>query len=104
MFGRGAEPDPFVTEAGLNAGSDHGIQFLPGGFVADAVLEVAIGAHLLHRGKTAAFVVHARYTVTGEHLRNVGEAARSRVRTRRLGRVDALAASRPDRRRSSRYR
>ena len=28
------------------AGGDHGVQFLAGGFVADAMFEVAIGAHL----------------------------------------------------------
>ena len=71
VFGRGAEADPFVAETGLDAGGDHGIQFLACGFITDAVFQVAIRAHFLHRGQTAAFVVHAGYPVSGEHFRDV---------------------------------
>ena len=46
----------------------------PLGFVADAVLEIAARAHVLHRLQVAALVMHAGEAVAGELLRDVRDA------------------------------
>src|SRR5262245_11500317 len=74
MFAGRAKADPFVSESGLNTGGDHRVKFTAGGFITDAVFQVAIGADPLHRGKTTAFVMYARYSVPREHLGDVGDA------------------------------
>jgi hypothetical protein len=67
--------DPFVAEAGLNAGGYHRVKLLAARFVADAVSEIAIGADLLHRGKTATFVMYGGHAIADEHFRDVSDSS-----------------------------
>ena len=73
MLGRGAEADPFVAEAGLDAGIDHRVQHLVLALIADAMQKIAARTHLLQRHQVAALVMHGGEAVFDELLGDEGQ-------------------------------
>ena len=77
VLGGGAELDPVVPEAGLDAGGDHRFQHVALRLVAHPVQQFAAGAHVLNRRQVAALVMHAGEAVACELLRDVRDAVAS---------------------------
>ena len=83
--------DPLVAEAGLQAGADHPLEDLADGFVADPVVQLAAGAHVLQREQVAALVVHAGQAVADELLGDVRQSVAPPLIGLRVGEGLALA-------------
>jgi hypothetical protein len=66
VLARRAELDPLVSEAGLDAAPDHGVEDLAAGLVADPVQKIAARAHVLDRRQVASLVMDARQSVSHE--------------------------------------
>src|SRR4029450_6765864 len=74
VFGGGAETEPVVAEAAPDAAGDQRVEDAAARFVADAMLQVAAGAHVLYRREVAALVMHGREAVAHEFLGDVRDA------------------------------
>src|SRR5262245_8917174 len=71
MFGRGAELDPLVAEAGLDPAGDHRVENSTAHFIADAVPEITTHAHVLDGRQVATLVMNARQAIADELLGDV---------------------------------
>ena len=71
VLGGGAEPDPLVAEAGLDAAGDHRLQHLAAGLIAHPVQQISARPHLLQGEQIAALVVHAGQAIADELLGDV---------------------------------
>ena len=74
VFGRGPQPNPFISETSCDTARDHRLQQVAGNFKADAVQQFTACAHLLQRAQIAAFVMHTCESVADELLRYESQA------------------------------
>ena len=74
VLGGGAEPDPFVAEAGFDAVVDHRLQQVAVRLVADPVQQIALGAQLLQAPRCRLVMVDAGQAILHEFLGDEGHA------------------------------